>query len=385
MGFFARAYRGRTDIDFPKLFKPVLIVSGILVIASVVSLSVRGLNLSIDFEGGAVWEVPSKTLSVADAVGVLQSFGKEGGAKVQEARDADGNRIVRVQAGKADSVEQSQKIADALAEKAGIKSNQIATNTVGPSWGSEITKQAGKSLIIFLIVISLYISWQLEWRMAAGALVGVLHDVVLSVGIYSIFNFEVTPATVISFLTILGFSLYDTIVVYDRIKDNIARYDRSGQYTFTGILRRSLNQVLMRSANTTIVSLLPVASMLLIGGVVYDQPLLKDFSLALLVGLFFGAYSSIFVASPVVVFLKEREEKYARVRRRAIEKGIEVEADHPPVLLGHMPIVPGPAGATASAGSSSSPATTATAVLEPKAAQYQRTHPPRPRKQGKKR
>lgn len=421
MGFFARVYRGRNDFDFPWIFKPVLAVSITLFVASVISFIFQGLNLSIDFEGGAVWEVPSKTLTVGQASDVLGQFGKDSGAKIQEARDADGNRIVRVQAGKAKDVKESQDIANALAEKADLDVEQIATNTVGPTWGTEITKQALKSLVIFLIVIALYISWQLEWRMAVGALVGVVHDIVISVGIYSLFGFEITPATVISFLTILGFSLYDTIVVYDRVKENIARYDRSGQYTFTGIMRRSLNQVMMRSFNTTLVSLLPVLSMLVIGAFLFDQPLLRDFSLALFVGLFLGAFSSLFIASPVVVWLKEREDKYARIRRRARDKGVEAEADHPPVVIGNAPLPPvRPKAETATATSPAKERGSAVALEErpdtggdadgqgsgadveardvddaptvsvnpavaAKAAQYQRNHPPRPRKGGRKR
>ncbi len=421
MGFFARVYRGRNDFDFPWIFKPVLAVSVALFVASVISLVFQGLNLSIDFEGGAVWEVPSKTLTVGQASDVLGQFGKDSGSKVQEARDADGNRIVRVQAGKAKDVKESQDIANALAKKADLDVELIATNTVGPTWGTEITKQALKSLVIFLIVIALYISWQLEWRMAVGALVGVIHDIVISVGIYSLFGFEITPATVISFLTILGFSLYDTIVVYDRVKENIARYDRSGQYTFTGIMRRSLNQVMMRSFNTTLVSLLPVLSMLVIGAFLFDQPLLRDFSLALFIGLFLGAFSSLFIASPVVVWLKEREEKYVRIRRRARDKGVEAEADHPPVVIGNAPLPPvRPKSETTAASSSTKPSGVAVALDErpaadgggegersdgkadaleaddaatikvnpavaAKAAQYQRNHPPRPRKGGRKR
>lgn len=422
MGFFASTYRGRNDIDFPRIFRPVVAISTALFVASVVSLIVQGLNLSIDFAGGAVWEVPSKTLTVAEASDVLGQFGKDSGAKVQEANDAEGNRIVRVQASKAKDVKESQDVANALAKKADIDVEQIATNTVGPTWGTEITKQAVKSLVIFLIVIALYISWQLEWRMAVGALVGVAHDIVISVGIYSLFEFEVTPATVISFLTILGFSLYDTIVVYDRVKENIARFDRSGQYTFTGIMRRSLNQVMMRSVNTTIVSLLPVLSMLIIGAILFDQPLLRDFSLALFIGIFLGAFSSLFIASPVVVWLKEREERYVRIRRRAREKGVEAEADHPPVVIGSAPLPPlrskdetaaaasgtssatrrgagavavedrpapdgdgEPGDAGTDAGADDAPTTTVNPAVAAKAAQYQRNHPPRPRKQGRKR
>jgi preprotein translocase subunit SecF len=375
MGALSNLYRGRNDIDFPKLWRPLLTASAILVVASIVSLAVRGLNLSIDFEGGSVWEIPSKTLTVDRATGVLGDFDREEGAKVQVVTNANGQRIVRVQADSAD-VAQSQKIADAYAKEIGRPVDEIATNTVGPSWGDQITGKAVQSLIIFLLLVAAYIAWQLEWRMAVAALVGVTHDIVITVGIYSIFYFEVTPATVIAFLTILGYSLYDTIVVYDRLHENALRYDRGGQYTYTAVMRRSLNQVLMRSTNTTVVSLLPVLSMMIVGGFLLGQPVLKDFSLALLIGLFSGAYSSIFVASPVLAWLKEREPRYTRIRTRAVERGDIERAEHVPVVDAGLAPVPVAAGAGRASDA---------AVAASKADQYQRTHPPRPRKQGKRR
>jgi preprotein translocase subunit SecF len=381
MGKLKGVYRNTNDIDFPKIWKPFLIFSTVLVVISIGALFTRGLNLAIDFKGGSEWEIPSKTMTSAQALDVLTPFNKENGAKVQIATDAKGTRVVSVQADSTD-IKESQAIAEAYAKKAGVSFDDVATNTVGPSWGSEITKQAGKSLVIFLVLIAVYISWQLEWRMAVAALVAVLHDVIVTVGIYALFQFQVTPATVISFLTILGYSLYDTIVVYDRVQENSARYDRSGQYTYTGVMRRSMNQVLMRSVNTTTVSLLPVASMLLIGSFAFNQPIIGDFSLALFIGLLSGAYSSIFIAAPVVVYLKEREPKYRRVRQRAEERGTLAEAEHIPVgAAAHAapPVFASAGGGTPTVAAEGS---TITATVQAhKAAQYQRPHPPRPRKQ----
>ena len=381
MSGFSRLYRGQNDVDFPKLWKPVLTVSVVLVLISIGSLIFRGLNLAIDFEGGAVWEVPSESLTVSQATDVLTKFGKADGSKVQVVTDAKGDRIVRVQADTKD-INESQKIAQAYADKVGRNVEDIGTNTVGPSWGKEITGQAVRSLVVFLVLITLYISWQLEWRMALAAIVGVVHDVVLTVGVYSVFGFEVTPATVISFLTILGYSLYDTIVVYDRLKENSARYDRGGQYTYRAIMRRSLNQVMMRSVNTTLVSLLPVISMLVIGAGVYGQVALRDFSLALLIGLASGAYSSIFVASPVLAWLKEREPKYVKIRQRAIDRGDLDRAEWIPVDLAAAAAASSSVRPSSTVSAEGTGTATATAV---KADQYQRSHPPRPRKQGKRR
>ena len=375
MSSLKRMYRGRTDIDFPKIFRPVLIISAVLVIGSIVSFFTRELNLSIDFEGGAAWEIPSKTMTTAQATDVLTGFKLNDGSKVQEARDAEGNRIIKVQAD-TKSVTTSRKVAEKFAETAKLKVDDIATNTVGPSWGSEITKQAGISLVVFLVIIAAYITILLEWAMAAAALIAVAHDIVLTIGVYSIFAFEVTPATVISFLTILGYSLYDTIVVYERVQDNTEKYDRTDKYTYSAIMRRSLNQVLMRSVNTTLVAILPVVSMLLIGAIAFGQSTLRDFSLALFVGLISGAYSSIFIAAPVVVMLKERDPRYKRIRTRAADKGQLDVSDHIPIVETIVPILP-----EALVNADGTAASTKTL----QAAQYARPHPPRPRKQGKKR
>ncbi len=382
ISIWRRLYRGDVDVDFPRYWNRALIASAIVVGAGLVALVVNGLNLSIDFTGGAVWEVPSDELTVDDARSVLDDFDKGSNSKIQVVENADGDRIVRIQAEESKSISESEEIAAALADAAGVDLDEVGTNTVGPSWGGKITRDAAKALVVFLVVVALYISWQLEARMAASAIIAVIHDVVLTVGVYAIFQFAVTPATVISFLTILGYSLYDTIVVYDRVIENCDRYERTGQYTFTAIIRRSLNQVLMRSINTTLSTVVPVLSILVIGGVFYGQAVMFDFSLALFIGLLAGTYSSIFVASPVVTVLKEREPHYRRIRERARSRGVEDEADH---------IVPGEPSRGATVPRGDAMATPRAAVsakagsdVESKAALYQRSHPPRPRK-GRKR
>ena len=388
MGTASRLYRVQTDFSFTKAWKAMLAASAILVLVSVGSLVTRGLNFSIDFSGGAVWEVPSSSMKTSEAEGVLADYDKLNGAKVQSVTDSNGRRIVRVQAEAAKSIDESQEIAQSLADKAGIDVTDIATNTVGPSWGEGLTRDAIRALIVFFIVIALYMSWQLEWRMAVSALLAVVHDVVITVGFYSVFGFEVTPATVISVLTILGFSLYDTIVVYDRAHENAQRYDRTGQYTYHAIMRRSLNQVLMRSLNTTFVAILPVLAILVIGGIIYGQTTMLDFSLALLIGLIVGAYSSIAIASPAVVWLKEREPRYLKIRQRARDRGNEAEADWIRIV-DHSVALDAEDTAESLVGAGrvevAAPAAPRPSPLATKASQYQRDTPPRPRKQGKKR
>jgi preprotein translocase subunit SecF len=309
MSFIRRLYRGEANFDFRTGWRVARILSILLVLISLVSFATRGLNLGIDFEGGTSWEFES-SLSVSDLRDILEDFGQDD-AQIQTV----GDNAVRI---KADLEDPSQvaEISQALAEASGVESNEINVEVVGPSWGSEITRAAERALVAFFIAISLYIWVRLEWKMAVGALVATLHDIIVTVGVYSVFQFEVTPATVIAFLTILGYSLYDTIVVYDRARENGARFGATGKMTYAEVMNLSLNQVLMRSINTTITSVLPVLSMLLVGSVALGAAPLQEFSIALLVGLIVGGYSSIFVASPVVAVLKRRERGWAKIESR---------------------------------------------------------------------
>jgi preprotein translocase subunit SecF len=311
MSFFQDVYAGETHIDFTRAWKRGLALSAVLVFVSVGALFVRGLNLGIDFEGGTVWQVPiDDDVSVADARDVLTPLGL-GNAKIQ----LIGGDTLSVQAG-IEAEDQTREVSETLADLAGVDPNEVSVESVGPSWGDEITKEARKALVVFFALIALYITIQLEWKMAVGALTAVVHDIIVTVGVYALFQFEVTPATVIAFLTILGYSLYDTIVVYDKVRENTARVSTSGRMTYTALVNVSMNQVLTRSLNTTFTTVVPVVSMLLIGSVLLGAVTLRDFALALLVGLLTGAYSSIFIAAPVLVALKEREPRNRMLRER---------------------------------------------------------------------
>lgn len=393
MGVGYDLYRGRNDFDFPRLFPKTTALSIVLMVVSVVALFGRGLNLSLDFEGGSVWEVPGDELTVDEAEKVMGEFGPDAGDKYQEAETVDGERVLRIQ-GRVESVAEATKVATALAEAAGIDAAEVNLNTVGPSWGDDITKQARTSLIVFMVLVAAYITWRLEARMAVAALVAVVHDILLTVGVYALFQLEITPATVISFLTILGFSLYDTIVVYDRVQENAERIGRTGQYTYTAIMRHSLNQVLMRSLNTTIITVLPILAMLLVGRYVFDQQTLLDFSLALLIGLISGTYSSVFVASPLTIALKERESRWREIRARLVNRGVDVTdtawhglrtsavagvgAGHPAPAPGAKESTDGSGEGAAEAGPAESGPSTGSGA---QAAAFTSTgHPPRPRK-----
>ena len=380
MSLFARLYRGDIDFDFPKFYRRTLMVSGVLLVVSIGAFFLNGLNLSIDFDGGTVWSVPSKTMNTDDANAVLAEFDASNGSKVQEVTDAEGLRIIRIQADIND-VEEGAKITDALATAAKIDAKDIDSSFVGPSWGKTVTRQALKALIVFLVLVFIYIAFTLEWRMAVGAIVALLHDIILTVGVYAILGFEVTPATVVSFLTILGFSLYDTIVVYDRVDENGDRYGRQGRFTYETIMRRSLNQVLMRSINTTLVALLPVIAILVIGAGLYGERTLEDFGIALFVGMVSGVFSSLAIASPLVVWLKEREPQYKKIRQRIIDRGGDPNDSR---WVDATAASTRTAGVTVGAVTQASGATgSATDRMRSRAAQYERTHPPRPRKGSK--
>ena len=366
MSLASRLYSGNPGFDFRRAWGRALVVSLVLVAICAVSLLTRGLNLGIEFEGGGVWEVPSADLSVAQARDALRPSGNDG-ARIQIVTTASGSRLVRVQAG-VEAVDESEVIARALAEAAGVPVAEVSINTVGPSWGDEITRQAQRALVFFFIAIAAYISIRLEWKMALAALVAVAHDIIISVGVYSLFQFTVTPATVIAFLTILGYSLYDTVVVFDKLRESSNLAGTANRFTYTDMANHATNEVFMRSVNTTLTSLLPVVSMLVVGSWILGATTLEEFAIALIVGLLVGAYSSVFVAVPVVVFMKEREPANIELRKR-----IEARGGSAPV--GTMP----------TRGTTAGPAAPRTAAAPAAPAPATTTHPPRPRKKGRRR
>lgn len=287
------------------------LLSGAVIALALIGLFVRGLNYSIDFTGGT-----------------LIQYSNASGATVEEIRDvlarepyerADaeiqivgGDRVsIRTSALTDLSAEERAQLIEDLAAQAGVASDDLSTQVVGPTWGERITRQAVIGLAVVLIAIAIYVTFRFEWKMAVGALVAMVHDVVITAGVYALTGREVSPATVIAILTILGFSLYDTVVIFDKVKENTESPGHLAKDTYEGVANLSMNQVLMRSVNTSLVVVLPILSLLLFGG-----HTLKDFAFAMLVGVITGAYSSIFVATPLLVILKEREPKYRQHRAR---------------------------------------------------------------------
>lgn len=331
-GPLGRLYHGETSIDFFGRRYIGLGLSAALVVATIVSLVVSGLNLSLDFKGGVVWEIPSETLTQDRAREILDDNDLDGAsAKVQEFVNQDtGVRTLEVQVGdQPDDVRRA--VQDDFAAEVGVTADEVSTNSVSSTWGRSITSKAIRALVVFMILVALFIAWRLEWEMALAAILAMVHDVVISVGVYSILGFEVTPATVVAFLTILGFSLYDTIVVFDKVKENQGRYSGT-RVPYADVMNVSMNQVLMRSLNTSLAAVLPVLSLLVLGSGILGATTLREFALALLVGLLTGSYSSIFIASPLVAMVKERQPKFRSLRGRHATGG-ELER----LVLGGLP------------------------------------------------
>ena len=371
---WGRLYHGETAIDFHGRRRWGLIASGIAIVITIVSLVGQGLNLGIEFKGGVAWEVPSETFTIDDARPVLDDHGLDGGsAQIRTLTSDSGTRLrIQVTDQPPDVVQQVQS---ALAGASGNETSQVSSTSVSASWGQSITEKAIRALVIFLVLVALFITWRFEWQMAFAAIVAMLHDVLISVGVYSLFRFEVTPATVVAFLTILGFSLYDTIVVFDKVKENSDRYVGT-RAPYADTVNVSMNQVLMRSLNTSLAAILPVLSLLIVGSGILGAVSLREFALALLIGLLTGSYSSIFIAAPVLGMLKEREPRYRNLRDHHAT-GDELER----LVLGGSPEGHrrelARARRAASSGVVGAEATVSTTVTTPEALL---THAPRPRK-----
>jgi preprotein translocase subunit SecF len=319
---FYRLYYGETKFDFVRRKRVWFLVSSAVILIGVISLAVRGLNFGIDFVGGTSWQVLAPGVTVPQTEAALAPLGIGpvtvtvlGGRTINvEAKLPKGQSAAR-------SLAVQGEVATALAHLAHQPTTAVSITSVGPTWGSEITNKAILALIVFFVLIAGYISIFFEWKMALAAIVAVLHDILVTVGIYSLTGFQVTPDTVVAFLTILGYSLYDTIVVFDRVRDNSKGLGASGKLSYSDVVNLSMNQTLARSINTSAVAIMPILAVLILGAQVLGATDLQYFGLALLIGLASGAYSSIFIASPLVALLKEHEPRYSAIRERLAARG----------------------------------------------------------------
>ena len=302
-------------------------------LADKVPSGARGVTLDVEaqlegIDGPFRQAVPAPLTTLRNQISATRTSvdqAKGTAAKTTAARSAAKRMQVTIttlsNAEQAERERVGQAVSTELAKQTGTNVSKVTVDTVGPSWGRQISQKALKALIVFLIAIMLYITLRFEFRMALATVAALLHDLIVVVGIYALFNFPVTPATVIAILTILGFSIYDGIVVFDRVDENTRLVGKKAKMTYTDMANLSLNQVLMRSLNTSITALLPILSVLLIGSVLLGATTLEEFGLALFLGLLSGAYSSIFIATPLLAILKEREPRYREIRERLLSSG----------------------------------------------------------------
>ena len=375
-GPIARLYRGETRFDFVGKRKIWFSISTPIIVLGIISIILRGgLNLGIEFKGGTEWTIAAPGVTQTQATDALKRHrpDRPDGRAARQREQADAQRAVRPEPAVADAAaDHQQERAEGAARGHGgpraevdadhdhLDHGQAGTTTtarprrarrprqrhrrprpprrtrvdpdhpaadkisitnVGPTWGSSITNKAIEALIIFFIVVAIYISIRFEPKMALAAFIAMIHDVLVAIGIYSIFNFQVTPDTVVAILTILGYSLYDTVVVFDRVRDNTKGIGSSGRLTYPQLINLSMNQTLARSINTSMVAIIPVLAVLLIGAGLLGAQTLQSYGLALFVGLLSGAYSSIFIASPVLCMMKEREDRWVQIADRLAKRG----------------------------------------------------------------
>jgi preprotein translocase subunit SecF len=309
MGLGRRLYRGEIDVDFVGKWRLWYSLSGLLLIVSLAGLLINGLNMGVEFRGGTVFSFKAPQATVEQVRTTVLDEGVHQ-AIVQEA--GDGWRVTT------ESLPENTKaqVQSVIAQDLDTPAGEISIQSIGPSWGGEVSQKAWIGLGVFMLAIILYLSMAFEPKMALAAIVALVHDLVITAGIYAWSGFEVTPATLLGFLTILGYSLYDAVVVFDMIKEVTAKLGHTSKQTYSMAANNALNHTLIRSLNTSLVAILPVAAILFIGTTLLGAGTLKDLSLALFVGMIVGTYSSICVATPLLVTLKEREPKYQAIARR---------------------------------------------------------------------
>jgi preprotein translocase subunit SecF len=324
-GIAGRLYRGDVSVNFVGRQRMWYAISGLIVLISVVAVLTRGLNFSMEFRGGSSFQFPvsaatagGNTPAIQDEISGIVTRAGGGDSQVQLINGKLGPHW-DVQTGTLNTT-QTDAVSAALEKNLGLQVKDMSIQVVGSTWGSQITKKALEALIIFLIVIVIYLSIAFEWRMAAAAFIALIHDIIITIGVYSLTGFSVSPTSVIGLLTILGYSLYDTVVVFDKVRENTAGLLTTQRSTYSDAANLALNQTLVRSINTSLTALIPVASILFVGAGLLGAGTLKDLSLVLFVGMLSGTYSSLCIATPVLADLKEREPAYKDLRLKVTRR-----------------------------------------------------------------
>lgn len=337
MSALGRIYRGETKIDFIGKRNIWFAISGVVMLICLGSLVLRGFTYGIEFEGGVAIQAPvaadgpAGDLSDADIIAEVRSALGEFGAddaqiQVEESTDDEEERNVIVQTAEIADPEVQQEVVNAVSKTVGATIEETGSQRIGSKWGAEITDKAVRALVVFVFVILAFISWRFDWKMGISAILALLHDLLITAGVYSLVGFEVTPSTVIAILTILGYSLYDTVVVFDKVEEDADAYAGTGRMTYQGAANLAMNEVFARSLNTSLVTLIPVAALLFVGAGLAGAATLKDLALALFVGILGGTYSSIYIATPVLSIMKEREPRYRNVREKVERQAERAQA-----------------------------------------------------------
>ncbi len=335
-------YTGKRSITFVDRLRTWVIISAILFAVAVGGLLLRGLNLGIEFTGGSDFRIAgvgNMDDYESRARGVINTVGEVPTAQVTRV----GGNLVRVTTERFED-DKAQTVKVALAKEFGVGEDQVQFSVIGPSWGASVSQQALQALIWFLLLVAIVLAiYFRSWKMSFAALVALFHDIFITVGVYALAGLEVTPASMIGFLTILGYSLYDTVVVFDKVRENTDEARHTFRKTFSEASNLAVNQTLVRSINTTVVALLPVTALLLVGIFVLGPGTLLDLSVALFIGIAVGAYSSIFIATPLYAHLREREpemqalaKKVHKVRAKSDRSG---QAGGP--APARVPVAPG--------------------------------------------
>jgi preprotein translocase subunit SecF len=321
-GTITRLYRGETNFNFISTRRRWYAASGIMLLICVISFGVRQFNLGIEFAGGTSFQLKAPANVATEDVGKVVEGAGATLASAPQRVGSGGTQQIVLKTGEL-SVDEQTKVQKALAS---TYNEEVSVSAVSSSWGSDITKKAVRGLIVFLVAVCIFIGVRFEPKMAIAAILALIHDLVLSAGVYSLVGFEVTPSTVVGLLTILGYSLYDTIVVFDKVDENSRGILGGSRMTYSEAANLAVNQTLARSINTSLFALLPVAGLLFVGAGLLGVGTIKDLALVLFVGLASGAYSSLFLATPILCDLKEREPRYAALRKRVAAKKVAVAA-----------------------------------------------------------
>jgi preprotein translocase subunit SecF len=319
-GLIHRLYHGNTTFPLIKQRKKFYALSAVLVLICLSSMVGRGFNLGVEFKGGSIFTVAAPdNVDVRATRDFIQAQGIPD-AIVQTVKTSSGDTKIRVETEPLSEQERTE-VGDALAKRFGADPNtELDIKSVGASWGDQVTKKALQGLFVFLIAVIAYIAIRFEPKMAVSSIIALIHDLILAAGIYSLTYFVITPSTVIAFLTVLGYSLYDTIVVFDKVEENTRGIERQANATYSEAAELAVNETFMRSFNTSLIALLPVSGLLFVGALLLGAGTLKDLALALFVGLGSGAYSSLFLATPILADLKEREPRFIALTKRVQDR-----------------------------------------------------------------